>query len=169
MNQESPETVETPSTSPIGEIPDFGPEDEASEALGGEGEGAGVPSDLMPVEAFREMLASFFKLGGSAAQLQALANAPAKDTFPPAADALYETCSVTPWLQWVLRPETDAMKRLVVILAFVGPVAMECGAELKAKRAAKAAEAKKPSAKPDRQHNNPPEPVEAEHTDGGAV
>ncbi|MFN4231361.1 hypothetical protein [Parvibaculum sp.] len=50
-----------------------------------------------------------------------------------ASDALYDICAETPFLQFLLSPESEWAKRGFAILAFVGPKLMAVRAELAAK------------------------------------
>ena len=50
-----------------------------------------------------------------------------------ASDALYDICSETPFLQFLLSPESEWAKRGFAILAFVAPKAMAVRAEMSAK------------------------------------
>lgn len=68
-----------------------------------------------------------------------------------ASDALYDICAETPFLQFLLSPESEWAKRGFAILAFMGPKVMAARAELAAKARAvrEAREAgQKPPAKP---------------------
>lgn len=126
---------------------------------------AGVTADgMIDRETFFANFKGLFALGGvipvAPLPLECLPIKPEEEAAARgASDALYDICAETPFLQWMLSPESEWAKRGFAILAFTAPKLMAVRAELagraKAARAAREAGRKDmpapaPVANPDR-------------------
>jgi hypothetical protein len=94
--------------------------------------------------AFQEMMRGMFMLGGGTAGLATLHNAPTLPTFEPACSEFYKVCKRVPSLNFMVKPENETFQSIVVIGAFVGPVARATMMEVQHKRKLKTVERTKP-------------------------
>lgn len=120
---------------------DFGADDIGQDELGQPG--AAVPGGLIDREMFWMNFRGLFALGGVVSlppfPLESLPIRPDEEQAARAAsDSLYDIALETPFLQWLLSPESEWAKRIITILAFVGPKAMAVKAEIVAKAEAEA-------------------------------
>ncbi|MBX3487861.1 hypothetical protein [Parvibaculum sp.] len=120
---------------------DFGADDIGQDELGQPG--AAVPGGLIDREMFWMNFRGLFALGGVVSlppfPLESLPIRPEEEQAARAAsDSLYDIALETPFLQWLLSPESEWAKRIITILAFVGPKAMAVKAEIVAKAEAEA-------------------------------
>lgn len=110
-------------------------------SIGDEAAGAGpeLPPGVLTRDQFRAGLGAAFQLSGGLLGLATLIAAPELDTFPPAADALYDAALESPWLRWLIDPQSVWLQRAIALGAFAVPVAGGCGRELRERREAAAA------------------------------
>lgn len=103
-----------------------------------------APSGMIDKETFFANFKGLFALGGIVPlpplPLECLPIKPEEEAAARgASDALYDICAETPFLQWMLSPESEWAKRGFAILAFTGPKLMAVRAELGRAMAARAA------------------------------
>lgn len=85
-------------------------------------------------EIFARNFSGAFAFAGGMTGLQSLSNAPQAATCKPAADALYDTCRDTPWLNFLVKPGSLWVQRALAIGAFVVPLGREVSGEVRARR-----------------------------------
>lgn len=111
-------------------------DDEPGADAPGEDEAAsGGPAQLTR-EQFRQGFNATFLVAGAATGLQTLSAAPQQPTAGPAADALYDIASESPWLRWLIQPQGVWLQRCAALAAFGMPVAAGVRAELLERQAA---------------------------------
>lgn len=113
--------------------PEPGPDHDAPEP-DQDASGGGDPG-LMDRGAFAELIGAVLGMTGAVAGLQTLQASPRLETFRPACDEFYAVCLKTPSLRFLVEPENETVRAVVVIGAWAVPVARGCTEEIRAKRA----------------------------------
>jgi hypothetical protein len=98
----------------------------------------GAPG-LIDRDTFADMLGGMIGITGSVAGLATLHRSPTLPNFRPAADEFYAVCRRVPSLNFLVQPENETFKAVVVIGAWAAPVVRGCMEEVKLKQRAKAA------------------------------
>ena len=110
-------------------------ENEAGGDPGPDGAACDTPPGTLTREQFKDAFGGALTLAGTLTQLQTLKGSPDLPSFPPAADAIYDTALDSPWLRFLIEPGSVWAARVLAIAAFAGPVAFGCRHEIAARNA----------------------------------
>lgn len=106
-----------------------------AEATGATLETAGPAGPvLMPRDEWCKMWLACHGIGGNIIGVRALIEAPERKGAMDAAGAIYDTAAETPALRWLLDPQGEWVKRVVVVGTFYAPLSRDVVTELRARR-----------------------------------
>lgn len=89
---------------------------------------------LMPRDEWCKMWLACHGIGGNIIGVRALIEAPERKGAMDAAGAIYDTAAETPALRWLLDPQGEWVKRIVVVGTFYAPLSRDVMTELRARR-----------------------------------
>lgn len=95
---------------------------------------------LLSREQFAAGFAAAFAIAGQATGLRTLSEAPQQPTMPGAASALYDIALESPWLRWLISPQSLWLQRAIALGAFAVPLAGGVAAELRDRQRPRQAE-----------------------------
>lgn len=91
--------------------------------------GAGAVAAVMSREEFRAFLEGVFTVASAASRLQSL-GVKGDPTFPPAADAIYDTAAEVPALRWLIEQQGVWLQRVIALAVFGGAKVAAVRAEI---------------------------------------
>lgn len=102
--------------------------------------GENAPEIMTREQFFQWWFVNIFDIAAAATTLESLAIGEDDKKAAAAADVIYDICLETPWMHWMISPQTQTMQRIMVISAFVAPKYRMVKAEIAERKALKAAE-----------------------------